>query len=72
MTAELTHFDPQGRARMVDVSGKDSTQRVAVARGSIVMEPETLRRITGGEIGKGDVLALRWNDAPARSALAWW
>ena len=58
MTADLTHFDPQGRARMVDVSDKDSTQRVAIARGSIVMEPETLRRIAGGEIGKGDVLGV--------------
>ena len=58
MTADLTHFDPQGRARMVDVSDKDSTQRVAIARGTIVMEPETLRRIAGGEIGKGDVLGV--------------
>ncbi len=58
MTGELTHFDAQGRARMVDVSGKESTARVAVARGTVTMAPETLRRISGGEIAKGDVLAV--------------
>ncbi len=55
---ELTHFDEQGRARMVDVSEKSATARVAVARGSILMEPETLRRIKEGRIKKGDVLAV--------------
>jgi cyclic pyranopterin phosphate synthase len=58
MTGELTHFDAQGRARMVDVSDKDATARVAVARGTVTMAPETLRRISGGEIAKGDVLAV--------------
>ena len=58
MTGELTHFDAQGRARMVDVSGKEATARVAVARGTVTMAPETLRRISGGEIAKGDVLAV--------------
>jgi cyclic pyranopterin phosphate synthase len=58
MTSELTHFDAQGRAHMVDVSQKDATTRVAIARGSVLMEPETLRRIAGGEIGKGDVLGV--------------
>jgi cyclic pyranopterin monophosphate synthase len=58
MTSELTHFDAQGRAHMVDVSSKDVTTRVAIARGSVLMEPETLRRIAGGEIGKGDVLGV--------------
>ena len=58
MSADLTHFDAEGRAHMVDVSGKDMTHRIAIARGSVVMEPETLRRISGGEIGKGDVLGV--------------
>jgi cyclic pyranopterin phosphate synthase len=43
---------------MVDVSDKDATARVAVARGTVTMAPETLRRISGGEIAKGDVLAV--------------
>ena len=55
--SELTHLDAAGRARMVDVSGKDVTDRVAVARGAIVMQPETLARIVGGALPKGDVLA---------------
>jgi cyclic pyranopterin phosphate synthase len=58
MTGDLTHFDAQGRARMVDVSDKDSTTRVAIARGTVLMEPETLRRVADGEIGKGDVLGV--------------
>ena len=58
MSADLTHFDAEGRAHMVDVSGKDMTHRIAIARGSVVMEPETLRRISSGEIGKGDVLGV--------------
>jgi cyclic pyranopterin phosphate synthase len=58
MTSDLTHFDAQGRAHMVDVSQKDATTRVAIARGCVLMEPETLRRIAGGEIGKGDVLGV--------------
>lgn len=55
---ELTHFDEQGRARMVDVSDKGETKRVAVARGKIEMQPETLERIRQGQIAKGDVLAV--------------
>ncbi|HET6757120.1 MAG TPA: cyclic pyranopterin monophosphate synthase MoaC, partial [Burkholderiales bacterium] len=38
----LTHFDESGKARMVDVGGKDETRRVAKAEGRIVMQPETL------------------------------
>jgi cyclic pyranopterin phosphate synthase len=53
----LSHLDAQGRARMVDVGGKDDTQREAVARGTIRMQPETLRQIIAGEAPKGDVLA---------------
>ena len=55
---DLTHFDDQGRARMVDVSQKSETVRVAVAHGKISMRPETLRRIRSGLIEKGDVLAV--------------
>ncbi len=55
---DLTHFDDAGRARMVDVSAKDETMRVAVARGKVDMNPETLERIRQGQIAKGDVLAV--------------
>ena len=53
----LTHFNEQGRARMVDVSEKDITHRIAVARGKINMKSETLNRILSGDMKKGDVLA---------------
>jgi len=56
--SELTHFDAEGRAVMVDVSGKAETDRIAVARGSVTMAPETLERIRLGTIAKGDVLAV--------------
>lgn len=56
--SELTHFSESGRARMVDVSGKDSTLRVAIASGIIRMQPQTLQRIRAGQIGKGNVLAV--------------
>lgn len=55
---ELTHFNKEGRAQMVDVSEKKTTKRVAVARGSVRMLPETLELIRKGKIGKGDVLAV--------------
>jgi cyclic pyranopterin phosphate synthase len=58
MTAGLTHFDAEGRAVMVDVSGKASTTRIAVARGRVVMAPATLAAIQAGGIGKGDVLGV--------------
>jgi len=58
MMAELTHFDEQGRARMVDVSAKDETVRIAKAVGEIHMQPETMARIQAGKIGKGNVLAV--------------
>jgi cyclic pyranopterin monophosphate synthase len=54
----FTHFDEQGRAAMVDVSGKAETERVAVARGRVVMAPATLARIREGGVGKGDVLGV--------------
>ena len=53
----LTHLDEQGRARMVEVGAKPETAREAVARGSIVMRPETLDLIRRGGVEKGDVLA---------------
>lgn len=55
---ELTHFDEDGRARMVDVSDKAETARMAVARGKITVKPETFERIRSGLIAKGDVLAV--------------
>jgi cyclic pyranopterin phosphate synthase len=55
---DLTHLDAEGRARMVDVSAKDETDRVAVAGARVVMRPETLERIRSGGVAKGDVLAV--------------
>ena len=55
---ELSHFNEAGRARMVDVSGKENTLREAVAEGRISMKPETMALIKQGRIGKGDVLAV--------------
>ncbi|MBM3266515.1 MAG: cyclic pyranopterin monophosphate synthase MoaC [Candidatus Sericytochromatia bacterium] len=55
---ELTHFDEAGRARMVDVSGKEATRREAVAAGEVRMRPETLAMIRDGRHAKGDVLAV--------------
>jgi cyclic pyranopterin phosphate synthase len=54
----LTHFDAQGQAHMVDVSGKASTHRVAVAQGRIEMEPATLALVQSGTAKKGDVLGV--------------
>jgi cyclic pyranopterin phosphate synthase len=56
--SELTHFDAEGRAVMVDVSGKDETVRIAVAAGSVTMQPTTLELIQRGGVKKGDVLAV--------------
>jgi cyclic pyranopterin monophosphate synthase len=55
---ELTHFSEAGRARMVDVSEKSGTRRVAIASGILRMRPETLARIRSGSIAKGDVLTV--------------
>jgi cyclic pyranopterin phosphate synthase len=54
----LTHFNEQGRARMVDISAKESTVRVAVAQTTVLMQPTTLAAIKEGKISKGDVLAV--------------
>lgn len=56
--SELTHFDRQGNAVMVDVSGKAETARTATAEGRVVMAPETLRRICERGFAKGDVLTV--------------
>jgi cyclic pyranopterin phosphate synthase len=58
MTKELTHIDESGRARMVDVGRKPDSERVAVARGSVHMQPATLQLIIEGNLKKGDVLTV--------------
>jgi len=58
MTSPLTHFDAKGDAHMVDVSAKDVTARTAVARGVVLMAPETLALVREGRASKGDVLAV--------------
>lgn len=55
---ELTHLDARGRARMVDVGGKDVTDRAAVARATLRMRKETLQVLLEGSAPKGDVLAV--------------
>jgi cyclic pyranopterin phosphate synthase len=55
---KLSHLDEQGRARMVDVSEKEVTSRMAVARGVIYMRPETLSLILENKIEKGDVFSV--------------
>lgn len=55
---ELTHFNEEGRARMVDVSDKEITKRIAVARSMVAMDSGTLSAIKEGKISKGDVLAV--------------
>jgi indole-3-glycerol phosphate synthase len=54
----FTHLDAEGRARMVDISDKQETDRVAIAGARVVMRPETLERIRSGDVAKGDVLAV--------------
>ncbi len=54
----LTHFNEEGRAKMVEVGEKLDTKREALARGSIYMLPETLKRIVDYDMKKGDVLAV--------------
>ena len=56
--AEFTHIDADGNAVMVDVLGKDVTERTATARGSVLMQPETMAMIVQGGVKKGDVLAV--------------
>lgn len=56
--ARLTHFDAEGKAVMVDVSAKATSTRLAVAKGSVLMAPETLALIQEGGLAKGDVLGV--------------
>lgn len=56
--ANLTHFDRDGNAVMVDVSDKDATERTATAAGSVYMQPETVALIVEGGLKKGDVLSV--------------
>lgn len=56
--SKLTHLDEYGRAHMVDVGHKTETNREAIARGAIIMQPETLALIQEGGLPKGDVLAV--------------
>lgn len=53
----LSHIDVRGKARMVDVSAKPPTEREAVARGTVLMKPETIRLILDRTVPKGDVFA---------------
>jgi cyclic pyranopterin phosphate synthase len=54
----FTHFDEDGKAVMVDVSGKAASERIAVAQGSVLMQPETHALIRAGGVEKGDVLSV--------------
>jgi cyclic pyranopterin phosphate synthase len=56
--AEFTHFNEQGRAKMVDVSDKPETARTAIAHSSITVSKEIFKKISNNEIKKGDVLAV--------------
>jgi cyclic pyranopterin monophosphate synthase len=58
MTEKLSHLDESGRAKMVDVSDKNDTERVAIAQGEVIMQTRTLELIREGLIKKGDVLAV--------------
>jgi len=56
--AAFTHFDKQGNAVMVDVTAKEATERMAIAKGTVHMQAATLKMIQGGTVKKGDVLAV--------------
>lgn len=58
MDGQLTHFNAQGQAHMVDVGEKDFTHRIAIAEGRITMQPHTLEKILQGDHKKGDVLGI--------------
>lgn len=58
MAQELSHIDETGRAHMVDVSGKNDTDRTAVAKGEVHLRPETLALVREGLMKKGDVLTV--------------
>ena len=56
--SEFTHFDENGNAYMVDVSGKDVTKRTAVAAGKISLSPEAMEAVMGRKLKKGDVFTV--------------
>jgi len=58
MSTKLSHIDDRGQARMVDISVKPDTSRIAIAKGEVVMRSETLELIESGSMGKGDVLSV--------------
>lgn len=58
MESKLTHLDEHGQARMVDVGNKPDTERSAVAKGEVMMRPETLALIQAGQLKKGDLLTV--------------
>jgi cyclic pyranopterin phosphate synthase len=58
MSEKLTHIDEQGSLHMVDVGQKPDTERTAIAKGEVVMKPETLRIVRAGELKKGDVFSV--------------
>lgn len=58
MSSSLTHLDETGRARMVDVGAKLESERLAVAKGEVVMRRETLEQVRAGQMKKGDVLTI--------------
>jgi cyclic pyranopterin phosphate synthase len=61
--SDLTHFDEQGNARLVDVGDKDVTERVATARASVVMQPTTLKLIRDKKAARATY--SRWRSSPA-------
>ena len=69
MSNDLTHFDDSGNAHMVDVGAKDITERIAVARATVVMQRSTLNLIRDKKAAKGDVLAVVDPRAPGRYLL---
>ena len=66
----LTHFDRSGNAVMVDVTEKTVTERIAIATGSVVMKPATLKAILAKGVKKGDVLAVADYGGPVTAAVA--
>ena len=58
MSARISHLDEKGRARMVDVGGKEPTRRTAVARVEVVLSAATLQLVLEGDVRKGDALAV--------------
>jgi cyclic pyranopterin phosphate synthase len=55
---KLTHIDKSGKARMIDIGKKPDSQRLAIAKGEVVMQPVTLQLIRAGNLKKGDVLTV--------------